>query len=184
MIGLFDWLMRLFRREDACSCPDPVATPPAKPPEPARGAITIDARSEANIATLEPKAQEAARRWLLACLEAGLRIKIIDGSRSYEEQNALYAKGRSLPGPVVTNARGGYSWHNFGVAWDFGIFGPSGEYIDDGPDYTRAGQIAESQGLEWGGRWTSIVDRPHVQLKTGLTLAEMRDRVAAGKAVV
>jgi len=143
-----------------------------------------DDRSERNIATLIPAAQDAARCWLLSCLDAGLRIKIIDGSRTYAEQNALYAQGRSKPGPVVTNSQAGYSWHNFGLAWDFGVFGPKGEYIEDGPDYTRAGEIAEAQGLEWGGRWKSPVDRPHVQLKTGLTLAQMRARVAAGMAVV
>lgn len=144
----------------------------------------IDARSEANIATLLPVAQDAARCWLLSCLDAGLRIKIIGGTRTYAEQNALYAKGRSLPGRVVTNAKGGYSNHNFGIAWDFGVFGPGGEYIEEGKDYDKAGAIAEAQGLEWGGRWESLEDRPHVQLKTGLTLAQMRARVAAGKAVV
>ena len=153
-----------------------INSPAGMPP-----AVAIDERSERNIGTLIPVAQEAARRWLLACLAAGLNIKIIDGSRTYAEQDALYAQGRTKPGAAVTNAQGGQSLHNFGIAWDFGIFGPHGEYITDNSDYDRAGVIAESLDLEWGGRWRSPVDRPHVQVKTGLTLAEMRARVAAGK---
>jgi peptidoglycan L-alanyl-D-glutamate endopeptidase CwlK len=145
---------------------------------------TFDERSEKNIATLLPPAQAAARRWLAACLDAGLRIKIISGTRTYADQDALYAQGRSKPGRVVTNAKAGYSNHNFGIAWDFGIFGPKGEYIEEGAEYARAGEIAESQGLEWGGRWESLEDRPHIQLRTGLTLAQMRARVASGKAIV
>ncbi len=164
---MFGWLLKFFgiRRE-----------PPMLP--------IFDARSETYIATLLPPAQEAARRWLAACHAAGLRVKIIGGTRTYAEQNALYAKGRSLPGKVVTNARGGYSKHNFGIAWDFGVFSQSGDYLPDSPHYDTAGGLAEAHGLEWGGHWQSFVDRSHIQLRTGLTLAEMRARVAAGRAVV
>ena len=44
--------------------------------------------------------------------------------------------------------------------------------------------MAEAMGLEWGGAWTSIVDEPHIQLKTGLTVAQMRERVENGQGVV
>ena len=66
--------------------------------------VTIDVRSAANIATLRPDAQQKAREWLLKCLEAGINVKVICGTRTYKEQDALYAQGRSTPGPKVTNA--------------------------------------------------------------------------------
>ena len=44
--------------------------------------------------------------------------------------------------------------------------------------------LGEELGLEWGGRWQSPQDKPHLQLKMGITLAEARQRVKDGKAVV
>ncbi len=62
-------------------------------------------------------------------------IKIISGTRTHmQEQDALYARRRTAPGPRVTNARGGYSNHNFGIAWDIGLF-RGGKYLEDSPLY-------------------------------------------------
>lgn len=144
----------------------------------------FDERSEKNILTLVPKAQEAARLWLKACIDSGLHIKIISGNRTYEEQDLLFAQGRSKSGKIVTKAKGGQSNHNFGVAWDFAIFTRDGAYITSGSDYTKAGKIAEGLGLEWGGSWKGFEDEAHIQLKTGKTMAEMRELIAAGKPVV
>jgi len=144
---------------------------------------TFDARSEENIATLIPRAREAARQWLGRCLAEGIIVKIICGLRNYQEQDQLYAQGRTKPGPKVTNAPAGYSWHNFGVAWDFVVFDAHGQPQWDSPQMKRCGEIGEELGLEWGGRWTSPQDTPHLQLKTGLTLAEARQRVKDGRSV-
>ena len=144
------------------------------------GPATIDPRSAANIATLTPAAQAKAREWLLKCLEAGINVKIITGTRTYQEQAELYAKGRTAPGPKVTNAPAGYSWHNFGVGWDFVVFDAKGQPLWESPLMERCGRIAESLGLEWGGHWTSFQDTPHIQIKTGCTLAQARQRVKDG----
>jgi len=83
--------------------------------------------------------------------------------------------------------REGQSNHNFGIAWDFGVFdsvnenGGCGKYHDEDPVYHLAGAIAEDMGLEWGGSWKGIVDEPHIQLNTGLTIAQMRERFESGK---
>ena len=142
--------------------------------------VTIDVRSAANIATLRPDAQQKAREWLLKCLEAGINVKIIAGTRTYKEQDALYAQGRSTPGPKVTNAPAGYSWHNFGVGWDFVVFDSTGQPQWESPLMEKCGRIAESLGLEWGGHWTNFQDTPHIQIKTGCTLADARQRVKDG----
>jgi peptidoglycan L-alanyl-D-glutamate endopeptidase CwlK len=143
---------------------------------------TFDPRTETNIKTLLPAAQEKAREFMAACLAAGITLKIIGGTRTYDEQNALYEQGRTTSGSIVTNARGGYSWHNFGIAWDIGIFVDS-KYLDESPLYAKAGAIGKSLGLEWGGDWTTIQDEPHFQLKLGMTLAECRERVANGQSI-
>ncbi len=109
-------------------------------------------------------------------------MKVICGTRTYEEQAALYAKGRTAPGPKVTNAQPGHSWHNFGVAWDFVVFDAAGQPLWESPLMDRCGEIGEALGLEWGGRW-KFQDTPHLQLKTGLTLAQARQRVDAGRTV-
>ena len=147
---------------------------------------TFDTRSEKNIGTLLLKAQRAARTALKAlgndALGAGITVRLISGTRTYAEQNELYKKGRfGNPGPVVTKARGGQSNHNFGIAWDIGIF-DHGSYLPDSPLYNAAGPIvlAATLGVEWGGNWTSIVDEPHYQLATGLKISEVRQRFEAG----
>lgn len=150
--------------------------------------MTADPRSEKNIETLEPVVQERARLFLEQAnsylKQFGLVAKIISGTRSYKEQNALYAKGRTTPGRRVTNAPGGYSNHNFGIAFDIGLF-KGGNYIEESPHYNRLGQIGKAVGLEWGGDWRTFVDEPHFQLRPNWAedlreremLAQMRRRV-------
>ena len=124
----------------------------------------VDDRSERVIATLLPEVQPYARTLVLQAASAGIAIKVISGLRTYDEQNALYAKGRTAPGPVVTNARGGYSNHNFGIAFDIGVW-EGGKYQGDSPKYKAAGVIGAELGLEWGGNWKTIKDQPHFQLR-------------------
>jgi peptidoglycan L-alanyl-D-glutamate endopeptidase CwlK len=147
----------------------------------------MDTRSKKNIETLHPVAQKWARAFLQAITDSnrlpeGVTVRIISGNRTWAEQDALFAQGRTKPGNVVTNARGGQSNHNFGIAWDIGIF-INGKYQPSSPWYDVVGEIGEGIGLEWGGRWTSIQDKPHYQVRTGLTTAAMRAIMRAGKAI-
>lgn len=141
------------------------------------------ARSEANIVTLTPKAQIAARKFLKFCKGLGQDVRIISGTRTYAEQDALYAQGRrGRQGPIVTNARGGQSNHNFGIAWDIGIFN-GGQYITNDASYIALGApaIAHISGIEWGGNWNRLKDYPHYQLKAiSQNLAVVRTDFEAG----
>jgi peptidoglycan LD-endopeptidase CwlK len=151
---------------------------------------SVDPRSEGNISTLLPEVQPIARALVQKAAANGIRIKVISGLRTYEEQDALYAKGRTEPGPKVTNARSGYSNHNFGIAFDIGIFAGT-KYLPESPGYKAVGILGMDLGLEWGGNWKTIVDEPHFQLRPTWAsdmnesdmLAKLRDRVAAGRPI-
>lgn len=176
------------------------AVPPVNPGgTPAAGASTagnVDDRSAKNIATLlapvRPLFERIAIEGTRIAKEMGATgYVMISGTRTYAEQDALYAKGRTAPGSKVTNAKGGYSNHNFGIAGDFGVF--SGSSYLDNTNAALASKIhkavaawvkANLPQIEWGGDWTSFRDEPHYQYKTGLSLAQMRARVAAGQSVI
>lgn len=144
----------------------------------------FDSRSERSIATLNPKAQQAARAFLKKVLAAGIEARIISGTRTYAEQDALFRKGRfGNPPPKVTKAKGGQSNHNFGIAWDIGIF-KKGAYLGDSPLYSKAAEVGRSDELEWGGHWKTFKDLPHYQLATGLALDTVRGRFEKGQAIV
>lgn len=148
----------------------------------AAGLGRFDARSEGCILTLQPAAQEAARQFLRRVRDAGIGARIISGTRTYGEQNVLYRKGRfGNPPPMVTKARGGQSNHNFGIAWDIGIF-EGGTYLADSPLYVRAAEVGLIDSVEWGGHWTSFPDRPHYQLDTGKTITSVRASFETGQA--
>ena len=146
--------------------------------------MIFDERTERNISTLHPAVQPRAREFMLLALalaaKHGVIVRIISGLRSYAEQAALYAKGRTAQGPKVTNARAGHSNHNFGTAWDIGLF-KGKAYLAASPIYREIGIAARSLGLTWGGDFRSFPDTPHYEVPTGHTLAQMRSLVAAGK---
>lgn len=161
--------------------------------------IELDGRSLRNLATLDPALVEGAKKLVLAIkrrlAHEGLTYTVISGSRTWEEQDKLYSIGRrGVPGEQKrTNARGGQSLHNYGIAFDGGIF-RHGRYLDGSTSrlerevaacaHRIAGGIAKEHGWEWGGDWTLFPDPPHIQYKTGLTLAQLRERVQAGLPVV
>ncbi|WP_051424674.1 M15 family metallopeptidase [Paenibacillus graminis] len=109
---------------------------------------------------------------------------ITQGLRTIAKQDALYAQGRTKPGPIVTNARGGHSYHNYGLAIDFALLQPDGRNVSwdmnrDGngdrvADWKGVVQQAKALGFEWGGDWTSIKDYPHFQMTFGLVLSALR----------
>jgi len=158
--------------------------------DPAKVIDAVDSRSEKIIVTLLPEVRPFARTLVQRAAQNGIQIKIISGLRSYAEQNALYAQGRTKPGVKITNARAGYSNHNFGIAFDIGVFEGT-RYIPESEKYKAVGVLGMDLGLEWGGNWKTIVDQPHFQLRPAwaddLTekqmLAELRSRIDSGASV-
>ena len=119
-----------------------------------------------DITLCHPRLQFLAGRLEEECRTRGLSIKIGETYRTVLEQENLYAQGRTKPGDIVTNARGiTYdSFHQWGTAFDFYRNDGRGAYNEEGQFFEKVGAIGESLGLEWGGSWKSIKDKPHFQL--------------------
>jgi peptidoglycan LD-endopeptidase CwlK len=115
--------------------------------------------------------------------DKGINIVITQDFRSIEEQDKLYAKGRTAGGDIVTNAKGGESYHNFGLAIDFALLSINGAVIWDmnydgngnsRADWDEVVEIAKGLGFEWGGDWRSFKDYPHLQYDFGLSIWELQ----------
>nr|DAG47180.1 MAG TPA: hypothetical protein [Caudoviricetes sp.] len=127
-----------------------------------------------DVKQLHPELQEKLTLLQKKALEEGIKIKFAECLRTVVEQEALYAKGRTTSGHIVTNARGNSyaSMHQWGVAADFYLdmdVDGDGNKADDAYNnakkmFDKVGKIAVSIGLIWGGNWKSIKDLPHVQL--------------------
>lgn len=119
-----------------------------------------------DITKLHPKLQDKIAELKALCKKNGLKIEISECVRTVAEQNELYAQGRTKPGKIVTNAKGDTysSMYMYGVAFDFFRNDGKGAYYDNDGFFTKVGKLGQSIGLEWGGAWKSIVDKPHFQL--------------------
>lgn len=119
-----------------------------------------------DISLCHPELQQKAEKLVSACRGQGLLIGIGECFRTVAEQDALYAKGRTAPGSIVTNAKGSSysSHHQWGTAFDIYRNDGKGAYNDSDGFFSKVGAIGVKIGLEWGGNWTSPVDRPHFQL--------------------
>jgi peptidoglycan L-alanyl-D-glutamate endopeptidase CwlK len=95
--------------------------------------------------------------------------------RTFEEQAELFAIGRTKPGDIVTNAKAGESWHNFGLALDV-VPLVNGKAIWDSPFWNRIGELGKQVGLFWGGDFKSFKDKPHFEFHPNLTLAQANQR--------
>lgn len=115
--------------------------------------------------------------------KAGITILVTDGFRSSEEQNAIYAKGRTTEGKVVTQVQGGHSYHNYGLAVDFALRTKKGEVVWDmeydgnkngRSDWMEVVEIAKRLGFSWGGDWKNFPDYPHLQMDFGYSINKLR----------
>lgn len=140
-----------------------------------------------DISQLHPRARDLANALVAACARQGITIKIGECLRTVEEQDALYAQGRTKPGSIVTNCKGSTysSMHQWGVAFDFFLrmdVDGDGSVSDDAFNnstglFEKVGVIGQALGLEWGGSWKSIKDRPHFQLPDwGSTASKLKSQ--------
>ncbi|MGA2193081.1 MAG: M15 family metallopeptidase [Nitrospirota bacterium] len=135
--------------------------------------------NDSRLNTLLPEVREIAKRHLGLCTDKSVYLLVVQAYRSFDSQESLYRSGRSEPGLLLTNARPGYSWHNFGRAYDVAVI-EDGQIVWDSPKYRTAGEIGNSLGLVWGGDFTSVHgDLGHFEYHPGLTMAEARMQMKA-----
>jgi len=139
---------------------------------------TWDRFSNERIGKLHPAIRDDALALINAVeAELGIRLRVTQGLRSFAEQDELFAQGRTKPGKVVTNARGGESYHNYGLAIDVCEIRGSEAIWDC--DWAGISAVAKARGWEWGGDWQSFKDRPHFQKVFGHSTAALRTRYDA-----
>lgn len=144
----------------------------------------MDKISLDRIKTLHPLIRVATTAVLEACEERGIKVRVTQALRSWAEQDALYEQGRTTKGLIVTQARGGQSWHNYGLAWDFCLLSADGKSISFNrnldingnlePDWMEVVNIAKANGFEWGGDWKFHKDYPHFENRFDLTISQAR----------
>jgi hypothetical protein len=163
----------------------PVTVPSAPAPLPG-GTDGTTRLNEQRLSGLCPSLVTRARAMLDLCAKAGLAILITQGLRTWEEQDSLYALGRTTPpigkGNIVTNAKGGQSFHNFGLAFDIVVLDSVGkaDWDTNHPGWAMAAKIGKSLGLEWGGDFKSLKDLPHYQYTCGVSLDRCRQLFPSG----
>jgi peptidoglycan L-alanyl-D-glutamate endopeptidase CwlK len=111
----------------------------------------------------------------------GIEILWTSTYRDVEMQNALYARGRTLPGTRVTNACGGESAHQYRIAADgYPLIGGKPLFSTDAnhdgkldEEWAVYGKLAVEHGLEWAGNWANFREYPHVQYTGSYTLHDI-----------
>jgi peptidoglycan L-alanyl-D-glutamate endopeptidase CwlK len=128
----------------------------------------MDTISEQRLAQVFPGLASKIQQLAAQLEDEGILIRVVQGLRTVEEQDALYAQGRTAPGKIVTNCRGGNSYHNFGLAVDCVPSVPGDTYIPDWnaqhPTWKRMEELAAALGLQVGAQWRSFPDAPHFQI--------------------
>lgn len=132
---------------------------------------------------LHPRVRKMAERLLADAAAAGIPLTVTFTLRSMATQAALYAQGRTKPGKIVTNARPGYSFHNYGLALDMVPTAllklpkwgdtPAHQKATDAL-WARVGAIGKAIGFRWGGDFKKLIDRPHFEWSGDLALADLR----------
>jgi peptidoglycan LD-endopeptidase CwlK len=135
-------------------------------------------------AEIHPVVEEQTNKLIQQAADKGILVVITDGYRSAEDQDRLYEKGRTASGTIVTQAKGGQSFHNYGLAVDFALKNYSGDIIWDmnydgnknsKADWDEVVEMAKTLGFAWGGDWAEFKDYPHLQMDFGLTIADLQN---------
>ena len=152
----------------------------------------MDSFSEARLQEVHPALAARARRLDQRLVDSSLavRLRVIQGLRTWNQQDTLYARGRTTAGepcvhggvarrvglcqqhPLglpVTKAKGGQSAHNFAYALDAAPDDAS--FSDWHPDWHTEDErwklflaTATECGFAEGAAWRTFPDAPHLYL--------------------
>lgn len=128
-------------------------------------------------ANLHPTVRQKAWDAIFGLWQQDICVLITQGYRSIAEQNDLYAQGRTKPGKIVTNARGGQSHHNYGLAIDFALYTKDGKDVtwdDSSAEWKQVVQVFKSKGFAWGGDFRTFKDTPHFEMTFGYRYSQLQ----------
>ena len=143
----------------------------------------MDKTSLSRVALMHPLLRTELTNILSEIAQCGVSIRLTQTLRTIQEQNDLYAIGRTKPGKIVTNAKGDQSFHCHGLATDFCLLHKDGtvswnmhEDLDkDGiADWIEVVKVFEKHGWEWGGNW-KFKDTPHFQKTFGKSIKDLQN---------
>lgn len=124
-------------------------------------------------------------------LPKGVRLRFTHTLRTFEEQNALYAEGRTTKGKIVTFAKSGMSWHNYAMAMDIVILydkDNNGTFEtaswDENAHFKMVVNYFKSHGWKWGGDFSSFKDSPHFEKTFGLTINQALAKYNANDIII
>jgi peptidoglycan L-alanyl-D-glutamate endopeptidase CwlK len=148
-----------------------------------------DPISQARLLGVHPVLAAKVNRAAAALAARGIYFRVAQGLRTYAMSDADFALGRTVmtkpdgsPQGIVTEARGGFSWHNFGMAVDCYPFLVACTYQLDwnaeSPLFEAMVAALKAEGLAWGGDWETLKDYPHFQLADVAVTPTDADRAA------
>ena len=138
--------------------------------------IVTDKITLKRVSDLHPAIIKKVLAFLNEAKKQGINLRVTSGLRTFEEQNDLYNQGRTKEGKIVTNAKGGQSFHNYGLAFDVVPMNNSRPIWDNDDLWERIGKIGKQFGFKWGGDFRSIKDKPHFEYN--ISLSELQERYA------
>ncbi|MEW5846170.1 MAG: M15 family metallopeptidase [Bacteroidota bacterium] len=157
--------------------------PVASLPVEAKPEVNEDKSSLERIKKLHPKLRQEVEQIYRELLKQRIPVRITDTLRTFQEQEALYAIGRTKPGNIVTKAKPGQSYHNYGLALDFCLLTNDGHQAswnrtadfnrNQRADWDEVVSLFKHYGWEWGGDWASFKDYPHLQKTYGYSTAKL-----------
>lgn len=136
----------------------------------------MDTRSIALLEKLHPAIRQSAIDAYNEAVQAtpeGVHPVIDQTNRSFAESDILYQKGRTTPGPKVSNAKAGESLHNYDLALDFHLVVNGVDKWEVDHNWMIVVNVFKKHGFEWGGDWHSFQDYPHLQKTLGHTWQQL-----------
>ena len=141
----------------------------------------MDNITQQRVNLLHPILKDEVIKTLTLLENKGIFVRISQGLRTFTEQTAIYEQGRSLPGNIVTNAKAGQSFHNYGLAFDFCLLHKDGTVswseIEDANNDKQADfmeVIEEFEKIGWtSGFWWKHADKDHLEKPFGHTFEQL-----------
>lgn len=133
--------------------------------------LSYDPKGILTSGKLNPQFSRLLEMLLLDARAEGLNVFLFEGFRSQEKQDELFISGRG-----VTTAKGGNSYHNYGLAADIIFYDDKGHPSwSQHHDWQKLGRLGKKRALEWGGDFKRLKDLGHFEYHPGLSMRGVKE---------